>query len=130
MEPITLILAALGLGAVMGVRDTASAAVLDAYHGLTALVRRRLAGRENGDRALAKFEQAPQAGRELLATELTAAGAADDADLVAAAHALLRLADAAGYRADTYHITVTDSQGVQTGDHNVQHNTFGPRPDR
>lgn len=130
MEPITLILAALGLGAVMGVRDTASAAVLDAYHRLTAMVRRRLAGRENGDRALAEFKEAPQAGRELLATELTAAGAADDAGLVAAAKALLRLADAAGYQAGTYNITVTDSQGVQMGDHNIQNNTFGPPPGR
>jgi hypothetical protein len=24
---------------------------------------------------------------------------------------------------------VIDSQGVQAGDHNVQHNTFGPQPD-
>ncbi len=50
MDPITLILTALAAGAALGVKDTASAAVLDAYNGLEALVRRRLAGRENGDR--------------------------------------------------------------------------------
>ncbi len=49
---------------------------------------------------------------------------------MAAAQALLRLVDAAGYQAGKYNVTVTDSQGVQTGDHNVQNNTFGPRPGR
>jgi hypothetical protein len=60
-----------------------------------------------------------------------AAGAAlgvKDTQLVAAAQALLCLVDAGGSRADTYNVTVTDSQGVQAGDHNVQHNTFGPQP--
>jgi hypothetical protein len=130
MEPITLILTALGAGAALGVKDTASTAVLDAYNGLKALVRRRIAGRRGSDVILEGFEKAPQTWREPLAQELTAAGAAQDAGLVAAAQALLLLVDPAGYRADTYHITVTDSQGVQMGDHNIQHNTFGTPPVR
>jgi hypothetical protein len=130
MEPITLILTALGAGAALGVKDTASAAVLDAYNGLKALVRRRIAGRRDGELVLARFEQAPQTWREPLAEELTAADAAQDADLLAAAQALLRLVDPAGYRADTYNITMTNAQGVQMGDHNIQHNTFGTPPGR
>ena len=130
MEPITLILTALGAGAALGVKDTASTAVLDAYNGLKALVRRRIAGRRGSDVILEGFEQAPQTWREPLAQELTAAGAAQDAGLVAAAQALLLLVDPAGYRADTYQITVTNAQGVQMGDHNIQHNTFGTPPVR
>jgi hypothetical protein len=130
MEPITLIITALAAGAALGVKDTASKAVLDAYNGLKSLARRRLAGRRNGDVVLAEFEEAPQVWREPLAVALTEAGAAQDSDLVAAAEALLRLAEAAGPRGDTYHVNVTNSRGVQTGDHNVQHNTFGTRPDR
>ncbi len=128
MEPITLILTALGAGAALGVKDTASAAVLDAYNGLKALVRRRIAGRRDGELVLTRFEKAPQTWREPLAEELTAAGAAQDASLVAAAQALMRLVDPAGYRADTYNITMTNAQGVQMGDHNIQHNTFGTPP--
>lgn len=47
---------------------------------------------------------------------------------LAAAQALLRLVDEAGARAGKYAVLVSDSQGVQVGDHNTQTNTFGPRP--
>ena len=129
MEPITLIITALAAGAALGVKDAASEAVLDAYNRLKSLARRRLAGRRNGDVVLAEFEEAPEIWREPLAAALTAAGAAGDTALVAAAEALLRLADA-GSPGDTYHVNVINSQGVQTGNHNVQHNAFGTRPDR
>ena len=45
MDPVTLILTALAAGAALGVKDTASAAVKDAYEGLKALVKKRFAGR-------------------------------------------------------------------------------------
>jgi hypothetical protein len=45
MDPITLIVTALAAGAALGVTDTASAMVKDAYAGLKALVRKRLGGR-------------------------------------------------------------------------------------
>jgi hypothetical protein len=63
-----------------------------------------------------------------LAAELSAAGARADADLVAAAQALMSLVDGAGSRSGKYAVTVRDSQGVQVGDHNTQTNTFGPGP--
>lgn len=130
MDPITLILTALAAGAALGVKDAASAAVLDAYNGLKALVRRRLAGRPDGEVVLKRYGTAPKTWHDPLAEELTAADAASDTELVAAAKALLRLVDAGGSRAGTYNVTVNDSQGVQMGDHNVQHNTFGPQPGR
>ena len=44
MDPITLIVTALAAGAALGVTDTASQTVKDAYAGLKALVRKRLGG--------------------------------------------------------------------------------------
>jgi hypothetical protein len=125
MDPVTLILTALGAGAALGVKETASAAVKDAYDGLKAMVRKRLAGRQNGDLVLAQYEKAPEIWKDPLAAELTATGAGSDADLVSAAQALMHLIDAAGSQTGKYTVKVTDSQGVQVGDHNVQHNTFG-----
>jgi hypothetical protein len=50
---------------------------------------------------------------------LTEGGAADDANLVEAARALMELVDATGTAAGKYDVTIKDSQGVQVGDHNV-----------
>ena len=77
---------------------------------------RRLVGHPGGELALARHEADPQAERTTLERELALAGAEDDADLVAAALALVELADG-GWK---YVVPVSDSQGVQIGDHNVQ----------
>jgi RIP homotypic interaction motif len=130
MDPISLIVTALAAGAVLGLRDTASAAVKDAYGSLKGLAGRRLAGRRDGELVLARHEEAPEAWERPLAVELTAARAADDAALVAAAQALMRLVDETGSRAGKYAVQVQESQGVQIGDHNAQHNTFGAPPGR
>ena len=42
MDPITLIVTALAAGAALGITDTASSAIKDAYAGLKALVKKRL----------------------------------------------------------------------------------------
>jgi len=130
MDPVTLILAALAAGAALGVKDAASATVKDAYEGLKALVKKRVAGRRDGELVLARYEEAPDSWRGPLAAELTAVGADADADLVAAAQAVMRLADEAGSRAGKYNVRVHGGQGVQVGEQNIQHNTFGTAPDR
>jgi RIP homotypic interaction motif/WD domain, G-beta repeat len=130
MDAVGLVLTALSAGAGAGVKDVAGSAVQDAYGALKAVVRRRLAGREAGEMVLARYEQAPQAWEAPLADELSAAGAGTDRDLLTAAQALLGLLDAAGARAGKYEVNVTGSQGVQIGDGNTQHNTFGAPPGR
>lgn len=120
-----LIATALAAGAALGLKDTASAAVKDAYGSLKTLVTRRLAGRRDGELVLARHQDAPQAWQGPLVGELTAAGAADDAGLIAAAQALMNLVDEMGSRAGKYLVQAQGSQGVQVGDHNTQHNTFG-----
>jgi hypothetical protein len=124
MDPVTLILTALTAGAALGVKDTASAAE-DAYQSLKALVKRRLAGRPDGELLLARYEGAPQTWGAPLASELTAAGADADTDLVAAAQIVMRLTDPSGSLARKYNVDVSGSHGVQVGDHNTQTNIFG-----
>src|SRR3984893_5116252 len=128
MDPVTLIVTALAAGAASALQDGASAAVKDAYTRVRALVRRRFAGRPKGELVLAEHEAAPQTWQAPLAAELAAAGADGDADLVAAAQALMSLVDGAGARSGKYRVTVRDSQGVQVGDHNRQDNKFGAGP--
>jgi hypothetical protein len=128
MDPVTLIVTALAAGAASALEDGTSAAVKDAYARLKALVTRRFAGRPKGELVLAEHQAAPQTWGKPLAAELSAAGAEGDADLVAAAQALMSLVDEAGSRAGKYVVTVRDSQGVQVGDHGTQTNIFGPGP--
>jgi RIP homotypic interaction motif len=128
MDPVTLIVTALAAGAATALQDGTAQAVKDAYGRLKALVLKRFAGRAKAELVLAEHEAAPQTWEAPLAAELSAAGSDADADLVAAAQALMSLVDEAGSRSGKYAVTVRDSQGVQVGDHNTQTNTFGPRP--
>jgi len=127
MDPITLIVTALAAGAASALQDGASAAVKDAYARLKALVSKRFADRPKGELVLAEHETAPQTWQAPLAAELSVVGAEGDADLAAAAQALMSLVDEAGARSGKYVVAVRDSQGVQVGDHNRQTNIFGPR---
>jgi hypothetical protein len=128
MDPVTLIVTALAAGAASALQDGTSAAVKDAYVRLKALVTRRFAGRAKAELVLAEHQAAPQTWEKPLAEELSAVGAESDADLVAAAQALMSLVDEAGSRGGKYVVTVRDSQGVQVGDHNTQTNIFRPGP--
>jgi hypothetical protein len=128
MDPVTLIVTALAAGAASALQDGTSAAAKDAYARLKALVTRRFAGRAKAELVLAEHQATPQTWEKPLAAELSAAGAESDADLVAAAQALMSLVDEAGTRAGKYGVTVRDSQGVQVGDHNTQTNIFRPGP--
>jgi hypothetical protein len=130
MDPITLIVAALAAGAASGLTDTASSAIKDAYAGLKALVRKKLGGGASTDMILAEHEQAPQTWKDPLAAKLAGAAADQDDSLIAAAQALMSLVDAAGAQAGKYSVDARGAQGVQIGDHGVQHNVFGPPPGR
>ena len=127
MDPITLIVTALAAGAASGVTDTASSAVKDAYASLKALVKKRFAGRTEAELVLAKHENAPQIWQAPLTAELGEAGADRDAELVAAAQALMSLVDEAGSLTGKYTVDARGAQGMQIGDHNTQDITFNAR---
>ena len=126
MDPVTLIVTALAAGAASALQDGTADAVKNAYARLKALVKERFTGRPKAELVLVEHETAPQTWEAPLVAELAAAGADADTDLVAAAQALMSLIDDAGARSGKYAVTVSDSQGVQVGDHNTQTNTFGP----
>jgi hypothetical protein len=124
MDSITLIAAALAAGAALGVQDSASSMVKDAYAVLKTLVKRRLGGGPSAELAVAKHEQAPETWQAPLMAELAEAGAEDDGDLIAAAQALLDLVGQTGGRPGKYTVDVRGAQGVQIGDRNRQDNVF------
>lgn len=128
MDPISLIVTALATGASAGtieaLKDDARDAAKRAYGRLRGLAKKRVANRPDGDLALERHEGAPQKWESVLAGELTEAGAADDADLVAAAKAFMELVDEAGAGSGKYNVTIKDSKGVQVGDGNIQVNRF------
>jgi hypothetical protein len=128
MDPITLIVTALAAGAALGLKESASSAVRDAYAGLKALVKRRLAGRPDAELVLSRHEEAPEMWQAPLMAELSDASADRDADLVKAAQTLMILVDEVGARAGKYTVDAGGAQGVQIGDHTRQDNVFHAPP--
>jgi hypothetical protein len=102
MDPVQPIVTALAAGTALGLHGTAGTAIQDAYADLWARARRRLASRPDAAMVLARHAEAPHTWASRLDAELTAAGAADDEELLAAARALLELVAQAGYRAEDY----------------------------
>jgi hypothetical protein len=128
MDPITLIVTALAAGSALGLKDTASSAVRDAYVGLKALVTKRLAGRPDAEVVLSRYEKAPQTWQAPLIAELDEVGADHDPDLLTAARALMNLVDEAGARAGKYTVDARGAQGIQIGDRTRQDNVFHAPP--
>jgi hypothetical protein len=129
MDPITLIVTALVAGAALGVQDTASAMVKDAYASLKALVKKRLGGGPGAELVVAKHEQDPETWQAPLMAELAETEADRDRDLITAAQALLDLVGEVGGGAGKYTVDVRGAQGVQVGDHNRQGNVFNAPAD-
>jgi hypothetical protein len=134
MDPVSLILAALATGAATGLAtgpgESAAKAVRDAYRGLRDALRRRLAGRPAAEDAVEQYTQDPEAWKGNLEVHLRQARADEDQVVLEAASSVLRLADPAGAAAGKYTVNLAGAQGVQVGDQNIQHNTFGTSPDR
>jgi hypothetical protein len=128
VDPITLIVAALAAGATSGAVDTlkddAKEAAKSAYGKLRELARRRFRGNAGAEYVLTEHQSDPRTYEAPLAKQLAESGAADDAELVAAAKALMDLVDQAGAKEGKYNVTIRDSKGVQVGDGGFQVNTF------
>jgi hypothetical protein len=128
MDPITLIVTALAGGISAGALDTLNDDIKDAakaaYGRLRDLVARRFRGNARAEGILAEHDADPETYAGPLAKKLTEAGAAGDADLVAAAQAFLDLIDQAGAKSGKYNVTIKDAKGVQIGDHGFQVNRF------
>jgi hypothetical protein len=112
MDPVILIVTALGAGAKAAAQPTALTAVVKAYASLTALVARQLTGRHAGQLVLARHADGHGAWEAPLAAELTAAGAAHNTGLITAAQALMGLVDTAGATAGAYTVDPADAPGA------------------
>jgi hypothetical protein len=91
MDPITTaIVAALAAGAAAGATEVGKQAIADAYDGLKTVIRRKWGAQSELAQAVDSLESNPDsAGRqEVLAEEVAAAQADQDADIVAALQAL------------------------------------------
>jgi hypothetical protein len=91
MEPVTLLLTALAVGAQSALQETASAAVKDAYSGLKALIVRKFGNKPS----LEGLHQKPDSKAKQAAAEedLVEAGAASDAEVMARARQLLSVVE-------------------------------------
>lgn len=128
MDPIALIVTALAAGASAGaieaLKDDVREKAKAAYAKLRGLAERRFRGNAAAELVLAEYAADPETYQAPLTKKLTEAGAAGDADLVAAATELMKLLDQQGARAGKYNVTITNAQGVQIGDGGIQINRF------
>ncbi|MGY6658539.1 hypothetical protein ACXIZN_40920 [Amycolatopsis sp. TRM77291] len=134
IESVELVVAALAAGAAAGAGETASSAVKDAYTGLKTLAARALRRTKaapaevmelvEADAVTLTENESDTVGRRELTAALTAVGAGDDQELVAAALKVLELTDPEGAQAGKYRVLLHGNKGVQVGDHNTQTNTF------
>ncbi|BAY95744.1 MULTISPECIES: hypothetical protein [unclassified Tolypothrix] len=89
MEPISMIIAALGAGAIAAAKDTAGTAVKDAYLGLKTLIKKKFEGDVLGQAMVdAKPEEIKQA-EGLLKDKITKSGADQDQEIINLAQDLL-----------------------------------------
>jgi len=127
MEPVTLLVSALAAGALAGAGETAATAVKDAYLALKSAVVAKFAGKPAAEVVLAEHAEDPQTYEKPLAKQLQQAGADTDPRIVELAEALLKVMAEKGSLPGKYAVTLDNAQGVQVGDGNIQHNTFGEK---
>ncbi|NKY44277.1 hypothetical protein [Nocardia cerradoensis] len=127
MDPVTVIVAALSVGAAKGLGDTASTAVADAYRGLKSLLVRVFGGDSKAELVLTEHESDPDTWQAPMTKLLTDTGAVVDEQVLAAARKVLELADSSGSRAGKYVIDVRGANIGAIGDRNQQYNVFGSR---
>ncbi|QKQ75366.1 hypothetical protein [Nostoc sp. TCL240-02] len=129
MEPISLIIAALGAGAIAATKETAGTAVKDAYQGLKALIKQRFVdqGKEDDSNIVDKHEKKldSEAFKALLQEELTNLGVDKDAEIIKLAQELLKQEKPEESAAGKYNTVFQgEVKGAQVGDRNTQTNTF------
>jgi hypothetical protein len=92
MEPITTtIVTALAAGAAAAAKDTAGAAIKDAYQGLKSLIERRFAGKPKAEIVLAEHSKDPKTWKKPMEDALVETEADKDKELVQKAESLLKL---------------------------------------
>lgn len=126
MEPISLIIAALGAGAIAATKDTAGTAVKDAYQGLKALIKKKFESEPKAQMVLEEHETDPETYEAPLKKKLAEAGVDQDAEIIKAAQELLKQEKPEESAAGKYNTVFQgEVKGIQVGDRNKQENKFG-----
>ncbi|BBD65424.1 hypothetical protein NIES4072_09010 [Nostoc commune NIES-4072] len=129
MEPVSIIITALGAGAIAATKDTAGTAVKDAYQGLKTLIKKRFAdqGKEDDSNIVDKHEKKldSEAVKALLKEELVNLGVDKDAEIIKLAQELLKQEKPEESAAGKYNTVFQgEVKGIQVGDRNTQENKF------
>ena len=119
MDPLTVIISALTAGAAASAKDVVGQAVKDGYAGLKALIVRQFGQKADVEAALEGMEKKPdsQARQGVLKEELETAGAAQDAEVIRQAQALLDLLKQHGLvSGPSYQATLKGSGAIAQGE--------------
>jgi thioredoxin-like negative regulator of GroEL len=129
MDPLTLILSALTAGITASVKDTASAAVKDAYNGLKTLIQRKFADQPKAQTALIEYEEDPDTYEKPLKKALSTHQLDQDEQIIAAARHLMTLVQPQQAGMGKYTIQNTGTiQGQIIGDEANVTMHFGETP--
>ena len=129
MDPVTLIVAALGAGLSVVANAAVGEAAKDAYQSLKSRIAEHFKGKPEHEAALAGFEKDPEAGAPALAAAIKESQADSDQQVLQGSRALLQQADPDGAIARKYSNVIQGSvQGLVQGDHNTVTMNFGQPP--
>ncbi|WP_392531356.1 hypothetical protein [Nostoc sp. C117] len=126
MEPVSMIIAALGAGALAATKDTAGTAVKDAYQGLKTLIKKRFESEPKAQMVLEEHETDPETYEAPLKKKLAETGADKDAEIIKLAQELLEQLKPEESAVGKYSTVFQgEVKGIQVGDRNTQENKFG-----
>jgi hypothetical protein len=129
MEPVTLILAALGAGALAGGQSVAGDAIKDTYVGLKELIKRKFAGKPHAELALTEHEADPKTWEAPLKKALTQEHLDQDPEIIEAAQKVMSLIQPQQAAMGKYNMQITgDVQGFAQGDYQHVNMNFGNGP--
>ena len=135
MDPISIVTTALINGASKALKDTANQAVKDAYLGLKVLISNQWSNSGSGDKAsssqnseaeilIKNLEDNPEVFQIPIEQKLPSVIPNPDQQLIEHAQQLIELLNDAEPESSHLKVEITDSKGVQVGNHNKQLNNF------
>jgi len=117
MDPLNLILTALGTGAAVGSQSIAGDAIKDAYTGLKTLLQRKFTGKSSAELALTEYENGQGIWEIALKQALMQVQADRDEDIIKAAQKVMEHLQPQQVAMGKYNIQVTGNiQGYAQGD--------------
>ncbi len=129
MDPVTLILTALGVGAATGGQALVNDVIKDSYAGLKALIARKFAGKPRAEVALNEHESDPKTWEAPLKKALMQERADQDQEIIEAAKKVMTLVQPQQAAMGKYNVQIAGNvQGFAQGDSQHVEMNFGDIP--